>query len=274
MPNAWIEALKKWNEGKGMWCLPKKGTKDYDEVRALMPPKPEKAKKEKAPKASKEEPLPKIAEKVTREELLGMLETYAEDRRKLSTVKGAKLRKGMDRIDKLEGVVKEKIKEMDAAAAAPKAKRVIKVSKKVHEAAAPANTFEKMSGEERMKAISEHLAKRSEEKKGEEKSDAEMRKHVKKLLLEQVTNPGSEIAKKLEALSAKEKKIMKELEKEEKKFAKEKLGSLKKLTAVKSTISAYRMAHYGGEAKKDEKTRAIIAQRVEKKKFKNIYGEL
>jgi hypothetical protein len=47
MPNAWITALKKFNEGKGAWCLPKKGTKEYDEVRALMVAKP---KEESAPK--------------------------------------------------------------------------------------------------------------------------------------------------------------------------------------------------------------------------------
>tara|TARA_R110000868_G_scaffold151420_1_gene375929 strand:+ start:277 stop:792 length:516 start_codon:yes stop_codon:yes gene_type:complete len=32
MPNAYIQALKKFNEGKGMWCIPKKGTSDYNEV--------------------------------------------------------------------------------------------------------------------------------------------------------------------------------------------------------------------------------------------------
>jgi hypothetical protein len=58
MPNAWITALKKFNEGKGTWCLPKKGTKEYDEVRALMVAKP---KEESAPKepAPKEESAPK-----------------------------------------------------------------------------------------------------------------------------------------------------------------------------------------------------------------------
>jgi len=32
----WIEALKQYNSGKGMWCIPKKGTTEYFEVRALM----------------------------------------------------------------------------------------------------------------------------------------------------------------------------------------------------------------------------------------------
>jgi len=33
----WIQALKQWNTSKGgAWCVPKKGTTDYDEVRAIM----------------------------------------------------------------------------------------------------------------------------------------------------------------------------------------------------------------------------------------------
>ena len=34
--NSWAMALKKWNEGKPMYHIPKKGTKEYDEVKALM----------------------------------------------------------------------------------------------------------------------------------------------------------------------------------------------------------------------------------------------
>lgn len=55
----WVDALKQWNAGSGKWCIPKKGTAEYDAVRALMgekeakAPKAEKAPKEaKAPKAS------------------------------------------------------------------------------------------------------------------------------------------------------------------------------------------------------------------------------
>ena len=32
----WIEALRKFNEGTGTWCIPKKGTKEYEAVRDLM----------------------------------------------------------------------------------------------------------------------------------------------------------------------------------------------------------------------------------------------
>lgn len=30
------EALKKWNEGKGTWCMPKRGTKEHDEVKKIQ----------------------------------------------------------------------------------------------------------------------------------------------------------------------------------------------------------------------------------------------
>lgn len=32
----WIEALKLYNKGKGMWCIAKKGTPEYDEVKKIM----------------------------------------------------------------------------------------------------------------------------------------------------------------------------------------------------------------------------------------------
>ena len=38
MANEWIEALKVWNGKRnvGMWCVPKKGSQEYDEVIAIM----------------------------------------------------------------------------------------------------------------------------------------------------------------------------------------------------------------------------------------------
>lgn len=35
----WIDALRVFNEGKPSWCIPKKGSKDYNTVRSLMQPK-------------------------------------------------------------------------------------------------------------------------------------------------------------------------------------------------------------------------------------------
>jgi hypothetical protein len=34
----WLEALKEWNAkmNKGVWKIPKKGTKEYDQVKKLM----------------------------------------------------------------------------------------------------------------------------------------------------------------------------------------------------------------------------------------------
>ena len=43
----WIQALKAWNEKKGgKYSIPRKGTTEYDEVRALMTPKVEMPAKE------------------------------------------------------------------------------------------------------------------------------------------------------------------------------------------------------------------------------------
>lgn len=38
MKGAWVQALKVWNKqrGDGKWIVPKKGTKEYDEVKAIM----------------------------------------------------------------------------------------------------------------------------------------------------------------------------------------------------------------------------------------------
>ena len=53
MPNTWIAALKAWNASKKNknWCVPKKGTAGYRNVKRLM-------KKGNAPKV-KEEPKSK-----------------------------------------------------------------------------------------------------------------------------------------------------------------------------------------------------------------------
>lgn len=33
--SSWLLALRKWNEGNVMWCIPKRGSVEYDEVIAL-----------------------------------------------------------------------------------------------------------------------------------------------------------------------------------------------------------------------------------------------
>ena len=38
----WIIALKKWNEGKPSWCMPKRGTVGYNQVKAIMETLPKK----------------------------------------------------------------------------------------------------------------------------------------------------------------------------------------------------------------------------------------
>ena len=36
MGNLWIEALKEYNKGHNNWCVVKKNTKEYDEVKKIM----------------------------------------------------------------------------------------------------------------------------------------------------------------------------------------------------------------------------------------------
>ena len=36
MALTWIQALKKWNSTNTCWCVPRKGTEQYNEVMALM----------------------------------------------------------------------------------------------------------------------------------------------------------------------------------------------------------------------------------------------
>ncbi len=67
-----MQALKKWNEqGSGAWCVPRKDSQGYNEVKALMageekkekpkkPKKPKKEKKEKAQTIGRVEPETKI----------------------------------------------------------------------------------------------------------------------------------------------------------------------------------------------------------------------
>lgn len=136
MPNSWIEALKKWNEGKGMWCLPKKGTKDYEEVRALMPPKAAKAKAPKLPKAEKGE-KPDDEE----QQLLAEARSAVKQQKK---AKGA-AKRGYDEMVKETLSALDLYREQKKAKAAappppppapPKAKRAIKIKKGAKEAVA------------------------------------------------------------------------------------------------------------------------------------------
>ncbi len=66
--NKWMTALREWNEkhnNKSTWCIPKKGTADYDKVRQMMnpaaqapPAKPSRSKRQtsSAPPAAPAEP--------------------------------------------------------------------------------------------------------------------------------------------------------------------------------------------------------------------------
>ena len=58
----WIEALKKFNAGKGEWCIPRKGSREHKEVLSIMQgatlytnTRSEKARREKRAETGKEE---------------------------------------------------------------------------------------------------------------------------------------------------------------------------------------------------------------------------
>ena len=53
----WLEALKKWNQGKDKWCIPKVGSEGHKAVRAMMEGK--EAPKAEAPKAAPKKRVPK-----------------------------------------------------------------------------------------------------------------------------------------------------------------------------------------------------------------------
>jgi hypothetical protein len=60
----YAEALKKWNEGKSKWCMPKKGSDEHAQVLAIKEGKPvpkidEEECKCPPPKAKAEEPTPR-----------------------------------------------------------------------------------------------------------------------------------------------------------------------------------------------------------------------
>ena len=73
----WIEALKQWNAGKSGWCIPRKGTKEHAEVKAMMgPAAPKAAKAVRKPKEEPKEP-PAPARKLS-DKALGQLKEVAQ----------------------------------------------------------------------------------------------------------------------------------------------------------------------------------------------------
>lgn len=87
-PNAYILALKEFNKGKTMWCIPKKGSEDHKEVTRL---------KEKIMKGEKIEHVQEKVKKI--EERVSEITNYAEKKyeeisgyeKKLDAEKWAKL---------------------------------------------------------------------------------------------------------------------------------------------------------------------------------------
>ena len=76
MKLTWIQALKKWNESNdGTWCVPRKGSQAYEEVKAIMTgeekKKETKEKKVKPKKEKKDKKVVKKDEQEKKEEIKG-----------------------------------------------------------------------------------------------------------------------------------------------------------------------------------------------------------
>jgi hypothetical protein len=108
MPSLWIAALKEFNMGGKSWCIPKKGTEDYDKVRALMGGKAVKdAKTEKKVETPKKVPTPKKAEKIMEKHVeMAKKEIKAETPKKVETPKISSLPEGIRKSmrEKLSGM--------------------------------------------------------------------------------------------------------------------------------------------------------------------------
>jgi predicted RNA methylase len=65
-PSVWILALKEFNKGKGEWCVPRKGSPEYDEIKKIMDKL--KGKEEEKPKEIKKEEKKKKEEEQRPEE--------------------------------------------------------------------------------------------------------------------------------------------------------------------------------------------------------------
>lgn len=63
MPSLWITALREFNFEKGMWCIPRKGSKEMGEVRAIMRGD-KKSEKAESPKQLSEELIKKVKKDV------------------------------------------------------------------------------------------------------------------------------------------------------------------------------------------------------------------
>jgi hypothetical protein len=93
----WIEALKQWNSQKDMWCIPRKGTKEYDEVKAIMT-------------SDKPKEQPKEVKKQTEKEMKEMERMGAEDFDVKTPVKKT-INKKSEKTEKVKKESKKSIKK-------------------------------------------------------------------------------------------------------------------------------------------------------------------
>lgn len=72
---SWISAVKQWNEGKDAWCIPRKGSPAYNEVKAIMDgSKPKACSSCEKPNAKKCSACEKPNKTITKEQVIKKIE--------------------------------------------------------------------------------------------------------------------------------------------------------------------------------------------------------
>jgi hypothetical protein len=120
MPLSWVAALKKYNEGKGKWCVPRKGTPEHAEVMALMG-KPAAGGAGRSPSPSpeppKRRPHPVIGRELSESQKVAARKFIAEMKEKRAEATREKALTGLRAV---EAETKARNEERKAAAAAAK----------------------------------------------------------------------------------------------------------------------------------------------------------
>jgi hypothetical protein len=101
----WVDALKIYNQGKGGWCIPRKGTKEYDEVRKIM-----------RPTAPADKALRKEKPTSLKEDILAQLRNVASEASNRNAAKAKRLIEALE-----EKKNKDAKREMEESIAARKA---------------------------------------------------------------------------------------------------------------------------------------------------------
>lgn len=105
----WIDALKVYNAGK-IWCVPRKNTPEYDEVKKIMN-RTKPAEVEKRNVERREKAMEQLKELDTRKKIEERREKEAASRDAVKVLQDTKPRSSVDRIPDITEQIKEELKE-------------------------------------------------------------------------------------------------------------------------------------------------------------------